>query len=301
MERARTTEDLNRLNLSAARASVAVALTLVGLKLWATLSTGALSVLASLADSGMDLLISLGAMLALRYAARPPDDDHAFGHTSVEDLAALAQSVILTGAAVVIAWAAVTRLMVGQVGVLASEGTGMVVMAVAVVLTLSLMGWQSHVIRRTGSRVVAADRLHYTADLLPALGSVVALYVSSRWGFWQADALVGLVAAAVLGWGALQIGRGAWDALMDRHADPVIIAGIARLADTWPGVRGWHDLKTRTAGSRVFVHLHIELDGGQTLTEAHEIGAALRRAILDRYPQADVIIHKDVARRPADN
>ena len=94
--------------------------------------------------------------------------------------------------------------------------------------------------------------------------------------------------------GALRIGKDAWDALMDRSADPAIIEGISRIAASWPGVRGYHDLKTRTAGSRVFVNLHIELDGDQSLREAHDIGAALRRAILAAYPQADVIIHKDV-------
>ena len=85
---------------------------------------------------------------------------------------------------------------------------------------------------------------------------------------------------------------------MDRTADPAVVAGIAALATTWPGVHGYHDLKTRTAGSRVFVNLHIELNGEQTLREAHSIGAGLRRAILAAYPQTDVIIHKDVAKNP---
>ena len=94
--------------------------------------------------------------------------------------------------------------------------------------------------------------------------------------------------------GALRIGKAAWDALMDRTADPAIVAGIASIARDWPGVRGFHDLKTRTAGSRIFVNLHIELDGDQPLRDAHAIGASLRREILRVYPQTDVIIHKDV-------
>jgi len=106
---------------------------------------------------------------------------------------------------------------------------------------------------------------------------------------------VAIGAAVMLSVGALTIGKGAWDALMDRRADPEIIAGIGRIAAKWPGVHGYHDLKTRTAGSRVFVNLHIELDGNQTLREAHDIGAGLRRAILNAYPQTDVIIHKDVS------
>ena len=94
----------------------------------------------------------------------------------------------------------------------------------------------------------------------------------------------------------LRIGNDAFDALMDRRADPRLIDGIAAIARDWPGVRGFHDLKTRTAGARVFVNIHIELDGDQTLREAHAIGAGLRRKIIETYPQADVIVHKDVAR-----
>ena len=58
-------------------------------------------------------------------------------------------------------------------------------------------------------------------------------------------------------------------------------------------MRGYHDLRTRRSGGRVFVNLHVELDGAQSLHEAHAIGAALKHAILARYPRADVIIHKD--------
>lgn len=287
--------DSHRLNLSAARASVGVALALIGVKLWALWMTGALSIAASLADSAMDLIMSLGAMLAVRYAARPPDEDHAFGHTSAEDLTAFVQSLFLTAAAAGLVASALPRLLAETPPQLASEGAGIVAMLVSMVLTGGLVLWQGHVARRTGNRVIAADRLHYLADLLPALGAVAALAASKLWGLWQLDALVALAAAAVLAHGAWTIGRGAWDALMDRRADPAVLEGIARIAGSWPGVRGWHDLKTRTAGSRIFVNLHIELDGDQPLREAHEIGAALRRAILAAYPQADVIIHKDVA------
>lgn len=285
----------HRLNMSAARASVAVAAVLVGVKLWALWATGALSVAASLADSALDVMMSLGAMAAVRYAARPADDDHHFGHTSVEDLTALGQALFLALVAVGLVWQATIRFAASEPPVLASETAGIVAMMVSVALTGLLVIWQGRVARRTGSRVIAADRLHYMADLLPALGAVAALAASRLWGVWQLDAAVALLAALVLGRGAMVIGHGAWDALMDRRADPEILAGIARIAGSWPGVRGWHDLKTRTAGSRIFVHLHIELDGDQSLREAHDIGAGLRRAIIAAYPQADVIIHKDVA------
>lgn len=283
-----------KLALSAGLLSVLVAGFLVALKLWALAETGSLSVAASLTDSALDLMMSLGAAAAIVYAARPADEDHAFGHTSAEDLAALAQSAFILVSSGVIGWTAIRRLLADTPHQLASEGRGLLVMVISIVLTMALVWWQGRVARRTGSKVVAADRLHYLGDLLPSLGAIGALWVSSRYGIGYIDAVVALAAAAVMVFGALHIGKDAWDALMDRTADPRIVDGIARIAATWPGVRGYHDLKTRTAGSRVFVHLHIELDGDQSLRQAHDIGAALRRAIIAAYPQTDVIIHKDV-------
>jgi ferrous-iron efflux pump FieF len=171
-----------------------------------------------------------------------------------------------------------------------------VAMALSIVLTVALVLWQGRVARATGNRVVMADRLHYLGDLVPAVGAILSLWASAAFGLARIDAVVALGAALVLAVGAVRIGRGAWDALMDRAADPRVVRGIAGIARDWPGVQGFHDLKTRTAGRRVFVNLHIELDGDLPLRQAHAIGAGLRRAIMAAYPQADVIIHKDVAR-----
>jgi ferrous-iron efflux pump FieF len=288
--------ETTRLNLSAGLASVSVAGVLVVAKLWALGQTGALSVAASLADSAMDLMVSLGAMAAIFYAARPADEDHAFGHTSVEDIAALGQSVFILVSAAVIAAASVARLLDPAPPPLQATGAGMLVMALSIVLTLGLVLWQGRVARKTGNRVVQADRLHYLGDLLPNIGAILSLWAASRFGMTQIDSVVALGAAAVLAVGAIRIGKAAFDALMDRRADPALIDGIATIARAWPGLHGFHDLKTRTAGSRVFVNIHIELDGDLSLREAHAIGAGLRRAIMTAYPQADVIIHKDVAR-----
>ncbi len=282
-----------RLNLSAGVASVLVASILVVAKLWALSATQALSVGASLADSAMDLMVSLGGLAAMAYAARPPDEDHAFGHSSAEDLAALGQSLFILISAIVIAAAAIMRLVSDAAPPLMNEGRGIVVMVFSIALTAALLAWQARVARETGNRVVRADMLHYAGDLLPNIGAILALWASASLGLGQIDSVIALGAAAMLAVGALGIGRGAWNALMDRAAPQSMIDGIGAIAERQPGVHGYHDLKTRTAGSRVFVNLHIELDGDQTLDEAHSIGAGLRRAIIAAYPEVDVIIHKD--------
>ena len=278
------------LNLSAGLLSVTVALVLVLAKLWALGQTGSLAVAATLADSAMDLMMSLGGLAAIAYAAKPADDDHNFGHTSAEDLAALGQSLFILISAGVIAVAAVLRLLDDSVTLPEQEQRGMAIMVFSIFLTLGLVLWQRRVARTTGNRVVKADSLHYLGDLIPNIGAILALWASAALGLGQIDSVVALGAAALLAVGALRIGKGAWDALMDRQADPEMIAAIA---EDFEGVHGFHDLKTRVAGSRVFINLHVELDGSQTLDQAHAIGAALRRAILHAYPRADVLIHKD--------
>ncbi len=293
-----------RLNLSAGLLSVGVALTLVLLKLWALGQTGSLAVAATLADSAMDLMMSLGGLIAIAYAAKPADDDHQFGHTSAEDLAALGQSLFILISAGVIAVAAVLRLLDDTVTLPEREGLGIGIIVFSIAITLALVFWQRHVARKTGNKVVQADSLHYLGDLIPNMGAILALWASAKFELHQIDSVVALAAAAILAVGALRIGKSAWDALMDRQADPDMIAGIQAIAADFEGVHGYHDLKTRVAGSKVFVNLHIELDGGQTLDAAHAIGAALRRAIIAAYPRADVLIHKDpvgVQRHPDDD
>ena len=282
-----------KLNLSAGFASVSVAAVLVGLKLWALWATGALSIAASLADSAMDLFVSAAGLAAIVYAARPADDDHTFGHSSVEDLVSLGQAIFVAASGGLILWASVERLMAPSQQ-LTAEGAGIAVMAVSAGLTAALVLWQRRVARLTGNKVVAADMLHYVGDLLPTLGAILALFLSARFGWSRADSVIAIFAALLMLRGALQIGIASWHALMDRAAPADVVQGIAEIAALWPGVRSYHDLRTRTVGARVFVQLHIELDGAQSLEAAHAIARSLKRAIREAYPQTDVIIHMDV-------
>lgn len=283
----------HRLNVSAGLASVGVAVTLVGLKLWAMVATGALSIAASLADNALDVMTSVGALAAIAYAARPADDDHTFGHSSAEDLAALAQSALVLVSAGIISILAVHRLLAVVPATVEAEGWGIAVMLVSVLLTGALVLWQRAVARATGNRVVAADSLHYVGDLLPTAGVLIALIASGWWGVHRLDSVIALAAGLWLAWSGLKIGHGAWDALMDHAASPEVLRQIEEIARDWPGLTGHHDVKTRTAGSRVFISMHVELDGRQTLNEAHAVADGLEHRLEAEIPGAEVIIHLD--------
>lgn len=282
-----------RLNLSAGVASVGVAITLVLLKLWALIATGALSVAASLADNALDVMMSVAALAAIAYAARPADQDHAFGHSSAEDLAALVQSALVLVSAGIIGAMAVNRLLAEEAIAPEAEGAGIVVMIIAVVLTGALVLWQRYVAKATGNRVVAADSLHYLGDLLPTSGVLIAL-AASRWGgYARLDAVIALLAAFWLARSGIKIGRGAWDALMDHAAPPEVLRRIDVIAADWPGITGHHEVKTRMAGHKTFISLHVELDGRQSLNEAHAIADALEHQLEQSITGAEVIIHLD--------
>lgn len=287
------TQQTTRMNLSAGIASAIVAITLVALKLWALGETNALSVAASLADSAMDLMVSAGALAAIWYAARPADEDHTFGHTAAEDLAALGQSLFILVSAGIIAWAAMARLIAGEPVPILSHHKGMIVMGISIALTIALVMWQQHVAARTGSAVVKADSLHYLGDLIPNIGAILSLWAADLFAMEAIDSIVAIGAALLLTVGAIRIFKTAWDGLMDRAAPDEMVRGIEEIARRHPGIRGFHDLKTRRSGSVIFVNMHIELDGGQSLDDAHAIGASLRRAILRAYPKSDVMLHKD--------
>ena len=283
----------HRLNLSAGAASIAVAACLVLLKVWALSATGALSIGASLADSVLDLVIALANLAALRYAVLPPDESHRFGHTAIEDIAALAQSVVVIGSGLLILWGVGLRLADPQP--LRHERMGLAVMAASIVLTGLLVLWQRRVARRTGSRIVAADSLHYVSDLLPSLAAIVALAASEAFGQSHLDSVLAAVAALWLVRSGARLGRSSVDALMDREAPEETVARVRKAVEDVPGLRGWHDLKTRMSGTKLFVQLHAEIDGHASLAEAHEIGEQARLRIIAACPGAEVIIHKDPA------
>lgn len=285
------TTDTHRLNLSAAAASIVVAVLLIAIKTWAQVETGALSIAASLVDSVLDLMIAAANLAAMLYAARPADDDHTFGHTAAEDIVALAQAAIVSASGLLIFYGGALRLW--EPVAIAAEGAGLAVMLVALVLTGGLVWWQKRVARRTGSKIVDADSAHYVSDFAPNLAAIAALAASKFFGVVVLDSLLAMAAALWIlrvGW---RIGSSAVDGLMDREAPAGLVSEIAAVARAAPGIRGFHDLRTRMSGTRLFVQVHVEIDGDMPLREANEISERLRRDILGTSKDIDVIIHTD--------
>ncbi|MEB3735239.1 cation diffusion facilitator family transporter [Halopseudomonas pachastrellae] len=287
-----TGEERARLLRLATRASVAVALILIVLKATVWISTSSVSLLAGLIDSLMDAAASIINLFAVGYALKPADKEHRFGHGKAEALAGLAQSAFITGSAVLVLLQGINRLLNPEP--LDTAWAGVAVMVFSIAATLGLLAIQKHVIARTNSTAVGADSLHYRSDLLLNLSIIIALLLA-HFGIQQADALFGLGIALFIGYGAVRIGLDAIQILMDHELPDEVRAEALRIARSVPDVIDVHDLRTRQSGQHWFMQLHLELPATLTLADAHERGEQARLAIIARYPQADVLVHKDPA------
>lgn len=279
------------LNRSAAGASIAAALFLVGLKSWAAWATGSTAMLGSLADTALDLVASVATLVGVWIAARPADDDHRFGHGKAEAIAALFQIVLISISATGIAARAVDRLLAGGRAEEAAAGIG--VSLAAIVVTLALLVWQRHVMRRTGSLAIRTDSVHYQSDLLLNLAVIAALALDRFGGVAGADPLFGLAIALWLAWGAWRASRDVVQQLMDREwpaeKKERFLAVLARN----PDITGVHDLRTRTSGNRDFVQFHVWVDPEMTVREAHRVMDAIETRLSVEFPDTEILIHPD--------
>ncbi len=281
-----------RLLRLATRASVTVALVLIALKSGVWLMSGSVSLLAGLVDSLMDAGASIINLFAVGYALKPADKEHRFGYGKAEALAGLAQSAFITGSAVLVLLQGINRLMHPQP--LETAWAGIAVMVFSIVATLGLLAIQQHVIKRTHSTAISADSLHYRSDLILNV-SIIAALLLAHFGIQRADALFGLGIAVFIGYGAVRIGLEAIAILMDHELPDDVRAASLAIARAVPDVIDVHDLRTRQSGHHWFMQLHLELPATLTLADAHARGEQVRLAIIERYPQADVLVHKDPA------
>lgn len=279
-----------RLLRRATSAALATALVLILAKGVAWWLSGAVSLLAGLTDSLLDGAASLLNLIAVRYALRPADEDHRYGHGKAEALAGLAQALFITASAVLVAIQAWQRL--GNPQPLSAPAVGIAVMLLSLLLTLVLLLYQRHVVRITGSTAIRADSLHYHSDLLLNSGILLALALGML-GWHNADPLFGLAIAAYILWSALSIVRETIAVLMDEELPPDVSEHMHALACAVPGVLGAHDLRTRVSGSRWFVQLHLELPGELSLSQAHGLCVAVEQAIHTEFPRAEVLVHAD--------
>jgi len=275
----------------AAKAAVVTGIFMLVIKALAFIFTDSVAMLASMADSALDVFGSFINLLAIRQALTPADREHRFGHGKAEPLAGLVQGAFISGSAVFIVIEAVQRLIAPRP---VDNGiVGLAVMAVSIAAAVALVLLQYHVVRRTRSIAINADFTHYLADIVINLGVVLAIVLATRFGLPLADPVIGIAVAGILGFGVVNIFRQSYDQLMDRELPDADRERIKAIVSKHPRVCSMHDLRTRAAGTRSFIQVHIELDPNLDLFTAHSISDEVEAEVQAAFPQAEIIIHQD--------
>lgn len=270
--------------------TIGMALAIVFIKLYASIETNAASMLASFMDALLDVFVSLLNFMALRYATKPADDDHRFGHGKAEAVMALFQSAFLVGAAVMLLYQGISRIYSPEpVGALQ---IGMMSTVVCSVLTLILVLMQRWIIKKTGSLAVQADQAHYRGDLLMNAAVLLALVLVANSVLW-ADAAMAVLIAIYLFWNAGQLSRESFKHLLDEELPEALRQQIINKLNDLPEVKGVDQLRTRQSGPRVFIQLRLVLADELSLHDAHEIVDDAERQLAALFQDAEVIIHAD--------
>lgn len=271
--------------------SVSVAGVLTAVKLAGWLAGGSVALLASLADSALDVAAALATFVAVRMAVAPPDAEHRFGHGKAEAFASLLQAGLVFASAALIGREALAHLFKPQP--VTAEGWSIAIMLGSLALTAVLVVLQGRVLAQTASVAISGDRAHYMADFASNIAALIGLGLAAfthepRW-----DAAAGLFVAVWLVWGAIQVLRDATDHLMDHELGDKEREAICDAVLSDPRIRNVHELRTRASGPAVYIQMHVDLDPAQTLREAHEVVEGAEARVLAAFPAADVLIHPD--------
>jgi ferrous-iron efflux pump FieF len=249
--------------------------------------------MASLADSALDVFASSINLLAVRAALTPADAEHRFGHGKAEPLAGLMQAAFIGGSVAFMVIESMSRLVAPHP--IEQGWLALAIMGVSIAATIALVAFQQIVVARTRSVAIGADRMHYIGDLLTNFGVVAGIVLSTQFGFLIADPIIGLCVAVTLAWSAVHVFRQSYDQLMDRELPDDARENIRAVVMRHSEVRNLHDLRTRAAGVHTFIQFHIELDPAISLMRAHEVSDQVEAEVCAAFPHAEVIIHQDPA------
>lgn len=275
----------------ATTASVAVALILIGLKLWGYIESGSVAIFGTLLDSVMDSLSSIIIFIAVRFSIAPADDDHRFGHGKAEAIAGLLQAFIIMATSFLLVYEVYDKIKNPQTIGQTDLGIGIIV--VSIMLTLLLVLYQRYVAKKTKSIAIEADGMHYTGDILLNIGVAIALVLGGYFNMVYADPLFGGLACLYLLHSAWEVFKSSTDVLMDKEMDDDEKGDIIAIIKSHDRVIDIHELRTRYSGLNIFIQFHMELERGISLYDAHTISDQVEDSIMDAYPTAEVFIHAD--------
>ncbi len=270
--------------------SIGTAVATMGLKFGAYLLTGSVGLLSDAIESLINLTAALVAFWVLTVARRPPDTEHPFGHSKAEYFSSAIESLLIMAAAAGIGAVAWNRLLHPRPLEQVSLGAAITVVASLINAFTALILLRAG--RRLRSITLRADALHLLTDVWTSVGVIVAVILVRMTGWLALDPIVAFVVAANIVWMAVRLLRetasGFLDAALSQPEQAVI---TAVLSDYEKHGVAFHALRTRLAGQRRFIELHVLVPGSWTVQRGHDLCEEIERRIIDALPKSTVLTH----------
>ncbi len=270
--------------------SLGAAVLTMGLKTVGYLLTQSVGLLSDALESGINLVAAFTALTALHISAQPPDEDHAYGHQKVEYLSSGAEGGLILLAAIAIAVMAIQRLLNPQpidhlsIGLLISAAASVINLVTALILI--------RVGRRERSIALEADGQHLMSDVWTSVGVLIGVGAVGITGWQILDPLVALIVAGWIGYNGFKILKRSALGLIDTALPEQDVAAIRAILERNGGSETkYHALRTRQAGSRSFISMHIQTPGDWSIQEGHDLLETIEREIREVIPSATVFTH----------
>jgi cation diffusion facilitator family transporter len=268
---------------------------LIVFKLLVGVVTGSIGIISEAVHSLTDLVAAVIALVAVREASRPADLRHRYGHDKVENFSGFVEAAIVFVAAVAIVIEAVRHLISG-------ETVGRIPLAIAVMLVSAAVNvcltiYLYRVARRTGSPALEADAANHLTDIYTSLGVVGGLVLIEVTGRTYFDPLIAIAVAVLIMWTAWRIASRSTRVLLDEALPDDELAVVRSTVTEHRGelILGYHKLRSRHAGSKHLIDLHITVPGEMTIKAAHQIAEHIETDIAERLPHTEVLVHIEPA------
>jgi len=277
--------------------SIAAAVATISLKTAAWALTGSVGLLSDAAESVVNLVAAVFALIVVRWAARPADEEHAYGHEKADYLSAGVEGALITVAAGTIAYTAIGRLANPQP--LEHVGVGLALSVVASLLNYGVARTLIRVGREENSIVLEADGRHLMTDVWTSVGVVAGVAAVAITGLERLDPIIALLVAANIIATAVSLGRRFVGGLMDRALSEDERGKVAAVLDdfTSDDVQ-FHALRTRRAGRRAFVSLHVLVPGDWSVQRGHDLAERVEARLRGVLKHATVFTHLEPADDP---
>jgi len=277
--------------------SIAAAIVTILLKGAAWWMTGSVGLLSDAIESFVNLAAAMMALWILTVAAIPADDRHAHGHSKAEYFSSAFEGLLIVFAALSIIWAAVDRLFDPQP--LESVGIGLAVSVAASIVNLLVARTLLKVGREQHSIVLEADAHHLMTDVWTSGGVLVGVALVWLSGWLWLDPVIAICVALNIVWTGWQLMHRSAEGLMDVSLPPEQVAAIETVLAVYreQGL-DFHALRTRQAGSRAFVSVHVLVPGHWTVKDAHDWAERIERDIRKAVPRVNVLTHLEPLEDP---